>query len=389
MAKEARGWFRRRKGSLVFCWNIVRPEDGKRVERSRFLGPESMSDKDGWVKVGKLGLVERTNESCNPKATFHQIASFYLASKEFRKESTRSLHEQIVNDILVPRWGARIAVEIRPREIKGWLKTLDVQEPTRYKYKTVMGTVYTFAQAEDMLPLGQENNPVHYVKGISAFSDYEAVILTPEQTLKVLERLEQPERTLTLLVAATGLRISEALGLRWCDLLYDKSEIRIRQTYVYGTMQDGAKTKASKSSVPMHPLLAGSLKAWQVETLYSRPDDYVFASYKLGGKKPRMGSMVVEDHLRPAAVKAGVIRKTEDGRTFDSNGNEIERFGFHSFRHSLTSFLIRNGENPKLVQTLLRWSKMDMTMYYAHSMQDEKLEAQGKVLERIRPPSVQ
>jgi hypothetical protein len=44
------------------------------------------------------------------------------------------------------------------------------------------------------------------------------------------------------------------------------------------------KTKASKSSVPMHPLLAGSLKAWQDETLYSRPDDYVFASYKLGGK---------------------------------------------------------------------------------------------------------
>jgi integrase len=96
--------------------------------------------------------------------------------------------------------------------------------------------------------------------------------------------------------------------------------------------------------------------------------------------------MVVEDHLRPAAVKAGVIRKTEE--RFDSNGKEIERFEFHSFRHSLTSFLIRNGENPKLVQTLLRWSKMDMTMYYAHSMRDEKLEAQGKVLERIRPPSV-
>src|ERR1700738_3137585 len=55
---------------------------------------------------------------------------------------------------------------------------------------------------------GQENNPVHYVKGISAFSDYAAVIL---QTLRVLEFLEQPERALTLLVAAISLRISEAL----------------------------------------------------------------------------------------------------------------------------------------------------------------------------------
>jgi hypothetical protein len=56
-------------------------------------------------------------------------------------------------------------------------------------------------------------------------------------------------------------------------------------------MQDRAKTKASKSSVPMHSLLAGSLKAWQDETLYTRPDDYV-ASYKLAssaGKSPAWG----------------------------------------------------------------------------------------------------
>ena len=63
----------------------------------------------------------------------------------------------------------------------------------------------------------------------------------------------------------------------------------------------------------MHSLLAAVLKSWQQQTLYSKPEDYVFASYKIGGKKPRVGSMIVEDYLRPAAVKAGVIKVGDDG----------------------------------------------------------------------------
>ena len=134
----------------------------------------------------------------------------------------------------------------------------------------------------------------------------------------------------------------------------------------------------------MHPLLAEVLKAWQAETPYAGKDDFVFASPKLGGKKPRMGSMIVEDHLRPAAIRAKVI-EVRDGTTFDKDGNEISRFGFHSFRHSLASFLMANGENPKVVQTILRHSKMDMTLYYTHSQKNEMIGAQGSVLERLLP----
>jgi hypothetical protein len=168
------------------------------------------------------------------------------------------------------------------------------------------------------------------VKGFSSVSDYEPMTLEPEQTYRVLELLGQPEYTLLLLIAATGLRMSEALGLRWMDILWEKGQIKIRQTFVHNVLQEGAKTRLSKSSVEMHPLLATVLKSWQQETLYSKPEYYVFASYKLGGKKPRVGSMIVEDYLRPAAVKAGVIRVAEDGRTFDLDGNEIKRFGFHT-----------------------------------------------------------
>jgi hypothetical protein len=57
----------------------------------------------------------------------------------------------------------------------------------------------------------------------------------------------------------------------------------------------------------MYPALAEMLKAWQSETPYNEPNDFVFASFKLHGKKPRAGSMIVEDYIRPAAIKAGAL----------------------------------------------------------------------------------
>ena len=258
-----------------------------------------------------------------------------------------------------------------------------MENPTRAKYRSVMGAVYTFAQAEGVIGLGLENNPLHYVKGFSAVSDYESITLEPEQTYSVLEQLQQPEYTLLLLIAATGLRQSEALGLCWDSVLWGKSEIRIRQAYVHGNMQDGAKTRASKSSVMMHPLQAEVMKAWHTATLYGKPEDYVFASYKLRGRKPRTGSMIVEDYLRPAAIKAKVISLDNQGQTFDLDSNKIKRFGFHVFRHSLCSFLMAEGENPAVIQATLRHTRLDMTMYYAHSRKQQKLEAQGRVLEAV------
>jgi integrase len=96
-----------------------------------------------------------------------------------------------------------------------------------------------------------------------------------------------------------------------------------------------------------------------------------------------VGSMIVEDYLKPAAVKAGVIKVDEDGRTFDLDRNEIKRFGFHTFRHSLASFLMAEGENPAVIQATLSHTRLDMTMYYSHARKQQKRAAQGIVLEAI------
>lgn len=203
-------------------------------------------------------------------------------------------------------------------------------------------------------------------------SSYEAMILTPKQAFDVLMHLQEPERSLTLLASATGLRISECLGLQWQDVNFEQSNIQVRRTWTCG--QIGVpKSKASHAPVPLHSLLAEFMQTWKNTTPYSQPGDWVFASFKCKGKQPRVANMLVEYHLRPAAVKAGVLLK--DAKV---------RFGFHNLRHSLASFLVRSKTDPKTVQALLRHSDVKTTLQlYAHSISEDRMAAQGQVLEAI------
>jgi integrase len=57
------------------------------------------------------------------------------------------------------------------------------------------------------------------------------------------------------------------------------------------------------------------------------------------------------------------------------------RFGFHNFRHSLASSLVKLKCDPKTVQGILRHEDVRTTMQlYAQSDQESRLEAQGKFL---------
>jgi integrase len=103
----------------------------------------------------------------------------------------------------------------------------------------------------------------------------------------------------------------------------------------------------------------------------------------LKGRQPRVGNMLVEDYLRPAAVKAGILssHRNDEGRLVD---DDQRRFGFHNLRHSLASFLIRIKTDPKTVQILLRHSDVKLTLqFYTHSVSDDGMAAAGAMLVAI------
>ena len=62
----------------------------------------------------------------------------------------------------------------------------------------------------------------------------------------------------------------------------------------------------SWSAVPMAAELTQVLREWQKINPYGNPRDWVFASRGTHGRTPRVGGMLVADHLRPAANQGGV-----------------------------------------------------------------------------------
>ncbi len=178
---------------------------------------------------------------------------------------------------------------------------------------------------------GRPTNPVVLARSESA-SSYEAVVVTPEQMIVILNELDGPETrlewTLALVHAATALRPEEAFGLKWADIDWKKGQINIRRGWSKGKETPG-KNKGSMTQVAMHPALALAVQAWRRESLYHRESDWVFASARSKGKTPRSAGVAGQDYLRPAAVKAGVIPKDYKGR-----------FGWHNLRHSLATFYL-------------------------------------------------
>jgi integrase len=198
------------------------------------------------------------------------------------------------------------------------------------------------------------------------------VIVTPEQAFKIMMALPESERVLTLVIAATGLRISEALGLQWQDVDYANQRINLRRVWVDNKVVERMKTEQSEAPATMSPTLAEVLKCWHQQTPYGQPGGWICASSRLKGRQPRTASILAADHLRPAAIAAGVVLKAG------------QRFGFHNLRHSLATFLINKEKDTKTVQGLLRHANVSTTLgLYAQSVNSSMVEAQESMLNAI------
>ena len=222
-------------------------------------------------------------------------------------------------------------------------------------------------------------------------SVYEPIVLTPKQTFVMLNALPSLQQTMVVLDAAAGIRYSEIAGLQWKDVDWEDKCIRLERRWIRGDVHK-PKTKASKAAVAMSDVLAAYLWAWHKVTMHGKDTDWIFASSRTKGKTPRVGNMLVRSYLYPVVVQAGVLtttnikvlrtikkkeKKVEVSINFDKTGKRVRRFGFHQFRHSLSSFLTTKKKvDPKTAQTALRQSSVEFTLNrYTQTDNEEPLAA--------------
>lgn len=325
-------------------------------------------EKDAWAEVERRSLQPDSVQNKIGRVTFRQLVENYR-NRAFKKlgVTTQPITAHILDDYLLPRWGSSFALDIEPDQIEEWLDALELENPTKEKIRRVMNVVYRRGQKSGLLPRTGDGNPVAFVTQ-SSKSSYKAVIVSPEQAFRIMMELGEPYRTLVFLVAVTGLRISEALGLKWSDLDYERQMIHLRRVWVGNELVPRLKTDGSEAPVRLGELLADALRSWHRNTLHAKPEDWVFPSMKMKGKTPPSVSMMAKDKIRPAAIKVGI--RLEPG----------QRFGFHNFRHSLATFLINKGKDVKTIQGLLRHAKASTTLdLYSQAIDESKLAAQRDI----------
>jgi integrase len=375
----ARGWLTKfpskRSGTIwVFHWRRTKPETGDPAETTCNIGPVTQfpREKDAWAEVERRHLIPNSGQALLGRITVYElVANYRKKSLNKLRITTQTITNHILDNYLLPRWGDSFALEINPDDIEEWLNALPLANPTRVKIRRVMSVVYRQGQKSRLLPMTGEGNPVKFVTQ-SSKTTYKAVIVSPDQAFRIMMELDDVVRPLVFLVAVTGLRISEALGLKWGDLDYDRNLIQLQRVWVGNDLIEHLKTESSSAPIPLGDMLAGTLKRWHAETPYGKPEDWIFPSMKLQGRKPLSASITAADRLRPAAIKAGI--RLESG----------QRFGFHNFRHSLATFLVSKGKDVKTIQELMRHAKVTTTLQlYSQAIDAAKLEAQQEIASAI------
>jgi integrase len=368
----------RKEGDTWVLRYRVTNAEGRRVENTLLVGllRDFPKENDAWREVDKLRLHIRINEApCPTRPRFSTLAEHYLKA-DFgadairpKSENTITITNHIVRDYLIARWGNDIAEDIKPLAIQRWLKSLHTDSKLAWttisKMRGVMSRIFKVGIVHEHV----SKNPLLHVQ-TRCKTNYRAIVLMPAHTLNILRSLTNIlHHTLVLTCAATALRSSEILALRWADIRWDEGRIRISKRWANGA--DGeTKTETSDGYVPLHPLLAQHLQYWHTQTPYAEDTDFVFPSLKARGRVPLSSSAFVADHLRPAAKAAGM--EIPDGY----------RFGLHNLRHSLSNWLVNKAKiEPKTVQGILRHSRIQTTLdLYTQEDCDETRAAQGEFL---------
>ena len=193
---------------------------------------------------------------------------------------------------------------------------------------------------------------------------YRAEYLEPKQIddMLILFRgnvIELP----VMLCAVYGFRRSEVLGLRWCNVNFDKRTITIAETLQQntgGNYTDKPKTESSYRTLPMTESVYNILnehKALQDERRALMGDYYVSNDYVCTWNN---GEVITPNYLT---------------RTFHSviSKSSLPQIRLHDLRHSVASNLIANGMSIVDVQEWLGHANASTTLdVYSHACKSSK-----------------
>jgi integrase len=242
-----------------------------------------------------------------------------------------------------------------------WLDSLLLAPKSKVHIRGILSALWNYAMWRQDVPM--QVNPISLVtvKGASK-RVRQPRALTVDQFRLLVSHLREPFKTLALMCACFGLRISEALALKWADVDWLNGTLRVERGIVQQVVDD-VKTDNSRKTFTIADDLLKVLKSWKQTTPFSASKDWIFASPVQLGRLPYSYTGVKEELQRAAnAANVGHLRS-------------------HMFRHTYRTWLDSMGTPVGVQQRLMRHSDIRTTMnIYGDAATADMAEAHGKIV---------
>jgi len=267
------------------------------------------------------------------------------------KSSTAVSYEHTFRNHILPALGRMRLDDIRPKDIQAWINKMAAKKmkpkgkeaPKKISPATVRRAYrYLRSCLLHAYKTGEtHNNPCLGII-LPRVPHEELEYLKPSEISALLEKAPEPERSLFAVLAYSGLRLGEALALRWRD-------VDLQRAYsIHGGIGE-PKTTSSRRAVPLLPILAEILGPQR-----GKPDELLFC--KTRGARDKQP-------LDPANARKVFERSLEAA--------ELKHVTMHSLRHSFATVMIASGASIKALQRALGHATVSMTLNtYAHLLEE-------------------
>ncbi|MCZ7405394.1 MAG: site-specific integrase [Candidatus Methanoperedens sp.] len=263
---------------------------------------------------------------------FAHLADLYLDGSQRRHAEKTFKYKRFVYANFLRHAGDLPVNKITPYLIQDYLQTR-ASNSNYNRHRKDLGALFEYARK--VLGVVQVN-PCNVIEKLPE-EKTTPKIPTQEEFIKIFQAASEDESPLLLVLAYTAARVDEALRLRWADINFKHSIIKLwtRKT------KDGSYRDRE---IPMKDFMKSMLMhLWEIR----KQDQWVFFNEDTVSRYNR----------RPKMMKAICQRAG------------IPHYGFHSIRHFVCSYLLdREKIGKPTVSKMLGHQSLSTTDLYAHSI---------------------
>jgi len=336
--------------------------DGKRKYHSKIIHGNKKTAQQYLNKILREKDLGELIKPSRELLTEHMNEWLEKEAKTRVRAKTYQNYKDMVNLYINPALGDTILSNLTPTQIKGVYSTMIDKGLSP---KTVKNTHGVLRNAlEQAVKWGKLNrNPAELVS-LPRQNKQEMKVLTPEQTINFLDAVVNSRwKALFSLLVTTGMRPSEALGLKWKDVELENERVTVNRTL---TKVDGRwfleepKTSRSRRSIPIPSGVVIDLeehkKEQAAEKLKAKEGEYTDHGFVFATKNgsPLDKNNIVNRYFKPLLLSA-----------------DLPIIRLYDLRHTCATLLLSAGVNPKIVSERLGHASITLTMdTYSHVLPD-------------------